>query len=195
MRNILAILTTSVLLAQQQPTTADLPVKESDAEKVRVKVPPQPATPPVVVDPKTGKVPKKPAIPATPNVPDVAAKAKKPKLPKLKKPKGDRDLARLGKLKETALGVPSGSPLTVGMKGPDGKVQKIYGRMSDVNNDGFTMKTIRDGNLEDMKVDFKDVASVKQGAKQSKLKQMTGPVLGVMSLATLAGTIISIAKK
>lgn len=243
MRNVVAFLTATVMLAQQQPTGADLPVPATDSAQVQVKLPPQPATPPVVVEPsapagktadvktpqvkapkvKTPKV-KTPKVEApgistptakvpdvnapgvnapsvnvptagTPAVPSAGAKLKKPKLPGFGKPKVDRDVARIGKLKEAAIGVPAGSPLTVGVKGPDGKVEKIYGRMGDVTNEGLTIKSLRGGNLEDVKVDFKDLASMKQGPKQSKLKQLTGPVMGAMSLATLAGTVIAIVKK
>ncbi len=170
MRNLLAVFTVGLVLAQQQPSIPEeksVPtVKTPDGKVVKVKAVEKPEAP----------------------------KVKKPKFG-FGKPKADRDLLRMGKMKEMAIGVPQGSPLTVGVKGADGKTEKLYGRMGNVTNEGFSMQTLRGGNLENMNLDFKDVASMKPGAKPSRMQQLKGPLLGAMSLMTLAGTVIAIVKK
>lgn len=104
-------------------------------------------------------------------------------------------LPKLGKLKEQALGIPAGSPLTVQLAGSDGKKKSVFGRMGNLTNDGFSLKTISNGNLEDLNVNFADVQKLKPGPKQGLIKRVSTPLLAGMSLATLAGTVVAIVKK
>lgn len=181
MKSFIALITTGMLLAQDQPRKAAAEA-EAKARAAAQAAEAAQAKPNVT----TPGVPK-PEVPK----PEVS----KPKLPGIGKPKVNRDVARVGKLKEAAIGVPTGSPLTVAVKGADGKTEKLFGRMGNVTNDGFTMQTVSGGDLQERQLSFSDVSSMKQGPKQSKLQQIRGPLLGVMSLMTLAGTVIAIVRR
>jgi hypothetical protein len=101
-----------------------------------------------------------------------------------------KNLEKRSKLLERALGIPTGSPVAVRLQSNE----KLWGRIGEVSNEGFGLQTVKDAKIENRKISFNELESIKIAPKTSKLRSMTKAALGVMSVLTLAGTLANLTR-
>lgn len=63
-----------------------------------------------------------------------------------------------------------------------------------MSNEGFGLQTVKDAKIENRKISFNELESIKIAPKTSKLRSMTKAALGVMSVLTLAGTLANLTR-
>ena len=91
-------------------------------------------------------------------------------------------------LKAQALGLPTGSPLTLMM--PDGS--KTTGKLLATNNDGLQMQSMQGGNIVTQNVGFDQIGSIKPGVPKTasgRAKTISKTVVTLAITATITGFI------
>lgn len=107
-----------------------------------------------------------------------------------KTPRTQNDTGKVSKLMEKALGIPAGSPVEARLQSKE----KLWGRMAGVSDDGVDLRFVKDGKFESRKIPFSELQSIKLAQKMSKRATAMKVGLGVMSLMTLAGTILNLTR-
>ncbi len=95
------------------------------------------------------------------------------------------DTTDLAKLKRTAISIPAGSPVQVQMKDKT----KVSGRIGAVDNGGFDLQYVENGQIVTKKVAFEEISKLTAGAPKSGYQAMITPVMRIL---TLVGTVAAL---
>lgn len=96
-----------------------------------------------------------------------------------------------GKLKSMLMNTPTGSPLRLRTR--DGA--QVDGKLTQVTNDGVEIQALTNGNIENRKLAFGDISSLKTGQRKSGFAAALSPVLTITSLLGTAAAITAAIRK
>lgn len=96
-----------------------------------------------------------------------------------------------GKLKAMLMNTPTGSPLR--LRTTDGA--QVDGKLTQVTNDGVEIQALTNGNIENRKLGFGDISTMKTGQRKSGFAAALSPVLTLTSLLGTAAAITAAIRK
>lgn len=96
-----------------------------------------------------------------------------------------------GRLKSMLMNTPTGSPLRLRTR--DGA--QVDGKLTQVTNDGVEIQALTNGNIENRKLAFGDISSLKTGQRKSGFAAALSPVLTITSLLGTAAAIAAAIRK